>query len=848
MEITGRLKRAAAVMISTAMIIGMCGNALAEETDSSGGRETIAAEGINERNEGGMAGEGTGGMEAGAAGANGAGANGAGDSTTESAGTETGVAGTSQPGSGTGREMGSETGGSGADSVSGAQDGGSQEGSGGRVRGKEDSNNPDDGAPGSGSLWVGEYEIFAPGGSKDTLDVLRKGRQAKVVVNVRSNGIKTSEVGKRGVTVTKLSDSFRNGENPKVKITSDKEDDLEFTVTFTRLTYTGKGDVLRLKVGFKSSGIPSEQLEVNISECEESAPRENGDTGSTTGQPIIRVRRISPQNPVGPGDHFTLEVELENTSKDADIEDMVVNVSPGSSLFIGGDTNTRIVSRLDTGRAELVKFNLIAGQDISGPSQLIDLELKYNYYSGGQLTSAASVQKVLLPVKGGTATGQPVLLIDRGPMGPVSSGQPFQITLKLENTDTVKGIRNLTATFEPNDQISLLEATDTRQIGDIGPGQSVDVSVNLKAGSELSSAASQLLGITLKFDYDTDKGTVQGTYSQRIVVPTNGKTATPGAPTPNIILTNYTYGDKVSAGQVFRLNMEFMNTSQVSPIENVVISLETGEGLSINSSSNTFYVPKMGPGEKKAQQVDVQALFQTKDSKVQSPKITISCKYEYIDKTERKQSTAAETIAVPVYQPDRFQVSPPSFVEEIRQNEETTISLPYVNKGRGQVYNVEASLEGDIQVIDRSLNLGNFDAGKSGTIDFIATPKKAGTFEGRVKVTYEDESMEIRTMEIPVTFEVKEGAAEETDGADMMDGEMDGGRKMNWKMMAGILTAALVSGILWIKRKKAKGLKDRNRCQEQNGWEELEDGQNLEGWDELEDSRDQPSENEEDKT
>ena len=848
MEITGRLKRAAAVMISTAMIIGMCGNALAEETDSSGGRETIAAEGINERNEGGMAGEGTGGMEAGAAGANGAGANGAGDSTTESAGTETGVAGTSQPGSEPGREMGSETGGSGADSVSGAQDGGSQEGSGGRVRGKEDSNNPDDGAPGSGSLWVGEYEIFAPGGSKDTLDVLRKGRQAKVVVNVRSNGIKTSEVGKRGVTVTKLSDSFRNGENPKVKITSDKEDDLEFTVTFTRLTYTGKGDVLRLKVGFKSSGIPSEQLEVNISECEESAPRENGDTGSTTGQPIIRVRRISPQNPVGPGDHFTLEVELENTSKDADIEDMVVNVSPGSSLFIGGDTNTRIVSRLDTGRDELVKFNLIAGQDISGPSQLIDLELKYNYYSGGQLTSAASVQKVLLPVKGGTATGQPVLLIDRGPMGPVSSGQPFQITLKLENTDTVKGIRNLTATFEPNDQISLLEATDTRQIGDIGPGQSVDVSVNLKAGSELSSAASQLLGITLKFDYDTDKGTVQGTYSQRIVVPTNGKTATPGAPTPNIILTNYTYGDKVSAGQVFRLNMEFMNTSQVSPIENVVISLETGEGLSINSSSNTFYVPKMGPGEKKAQQVDVQALFQTKDSKVQSPKITISCKYEYIDKTERKQSTAAETIAVPVYQPDRFQVSPPSFVEEIRQNEETTISLPYVNKGRGQVYNVEASLEGDIQVIDRSLNLGNFDAGKSGTIDFIATPKKAGTFEGRVKVTYEDESMEIRTMEIPVTFEVKEGAAEETDGADMMDGEMDGGRKMNWKMMAGILTAALVAGILWIKRNKAKGLKGRKRCQEQNGWDELEDGQDLEGWDELEDSRDQPSENEEDKT
>lgn len=828
-------------MISAFMIIGMCGNVLAEETGSQDGREKIVAEG----NASGGSDSGGRATEGGATGGSAAEGSAAGG-----AGMETGAAGTLQEGR--------ETGGSGGDPAGGSQGSGNQEGSsgsqegssgsregsssgqdssGGQDSGKEGADNPDPGSGESGSLWVGEYEIFALGGSKDTLDVLRKGRQAKVVVHVRSNGIKTSEVGKRGVTVTKMSDSFRNGENPKVKITSDKEDDLEFTVTFTRLTYTGKGDVLRLKVGFKASGIPSEQLEVNISECEESAPREHGDTGSTTGQPVIRVRRISPQNPVGPGDHFTLEVELENTSKDADIEDMVVNVSPGSSLFIGDDTNTGIVSRLDSGRTGQVKFNLIAGQDISGPSQLIDLELKYNYYSGGQLTSASSAQKVLLPVKGGTAAGQPVLRIDRGPMGPVRSGQPFQILLKMENTDTVKGIRNLTATFEPNDQISLLEATDTRHIGDIGPGQSADVPVNLKAGSELSSAASQLLGVTLKFDYDTDKGTVQGTYSERIVVPTNGRTATPGAPTPNIILTNYTYGDKVSAGQVFRLNMEFMNTSQVSPIENVVISLETGEGLSINSSSNTFYVPKMRPGERKTQQVDVQALFQTKDSKVQSPKITISCKYEYIDKTERKQSAASETIAVPVYQPDRFQVSPPSFVEEIRQDEETTISLPYVNKGRGQVYNVEASLEGDIQVIDRHLNLGNFDAGKSGTIDFIATPKQAGTFEGKVKVTYEDESMEVRTVEIPVTFEVKEGTAEEPEGAVIMDGEMDGGRKMGWKLPAGILTAVLLSGILWIKRKKAGGLNVYKRIQGQTGWDELEDSGIRDSWDEPEDSR-----------
>ena len=124
-----------------------------------------------------------------------------------------------------------------------------------------------------------------------------------------------------------------------------------------------------------------------------------------------------------------------------------------------------------------------------------------------------------------------------------------------------------------------------------------------------------------------------------------------------------------------------------------------------------------------------------------------------------------------------------------------------------------------------------------GTIDFIATAKKAGTFEGKVKVTYEDEAMEVRTMEIPVTFEVKEGAAEETSGFDGMDGEMDGGRGGDWKLPAGILTAALLAGVLWIKRKKSRGLNGQDRSQGQNGWDLLESGQEPDDWDLLEDGQ-----------
>ena len=105
-------------------------------------------------------------------------------------------------------------------------------------------------------------------------------------------------------------------------------------------------------------------------------------------------------------------------------------------------------------------------------------------------------------------------------------------------------------------------------------------------------------------------------------------------------------------------------------------------------------------------------------------------------------------------------------------------------------------------------------------------------------------------MEIPVTFEVKEGAAEETAGPDMMDGEMDGGRKPDWKLPAVILTAVLLAGILWIKRKKSRGLNVRNRSQGQTEWDMLEDSQNRNDWDEPEDARsgNRLTENEEDRS
>ena len=120
-----------------------------------------------------------------------------------------------------------------------------------------------------------------------------------------------------------------------------------------------------------------------------------------------------------------------------------------------------------------------------------------------------------------------------------------------------------------------------------------------------------------------------------------------------------------------------------------------------------------------------------------------------------------------MYQPDRFELKSPVYSENFRQNEEATISIPYVNKGRGQVFNVEAKLEGDIPALEKDLTLGNFESGKSGTIDFVVTPKKTGKVEGKIRVSYEDEAMQQKTEEIPISVEVMEAQNEQADVSEM---------------------------------------------------------------------------------
>lgn len=290
--------------------------------------------------------------------------------------------------------------------------------------------------------------------------------------------------------------------------------------------------------------------------------------------------------------------------------------------------------------------------------------------------------------------------------------------------------------------------------------------------------------------------------------PTPDPTTRPAAATPNIIVKKYSYGDEqIMAGTTFPLTITFANTSSVLGVENIVMSIETEEGLAISASSNTFYFEKLGPGATQTQELEISAIGSDRST---SSGISISFRYEYVDDSTRNSQTSSEKIAVPVFQPDRFEVAPPELRDMFYSGQEAFLSFNYVNKGKGTIYNVEAKLESDdVSAVNGVQNLGNFEAGKSGTIDFVVTPFMAGEANLTVHISYENASGETVTKDYPLTLSVMDVDPDPVDPTipDPVEPETEKkGSSLVWWLAgaAAVLIAFVVTALLVRRHKKKK--------------------------------------------
>lgn len=388
----------------------------------------------------------------------------------------------------------------------------------------------------------------------------------------------------------------------------------------------------------------------------------------------------------------------------------------------------------------------------------------------------------------------------------IAAGETKTITVYIQNAGTT-AMRDPILTFKSSGSLLIMGSQDY-MLDDIRAGRDTAVTVTVKAPDKIESQM-QTIDASLSFYYDNGTqltgGSASGSVNVLSTVTKDTKDEeTIASPTPIVILSKYNYGgSSVAAGSSTNLSFSFTNTSKTIKIENVMVTVTGGQDLMLNGSTNTFYFESVAASGSKTVTVPMKAA-QLISASAQDVKIDVT--YEYVDQNARKSGNATLSLSVPLYQPDRFELSEPKTSYTGYVGEETSLTIDYVNKGKSAINNVEATISGDIDSPTPYQRVGTIDGGKNGTIAFAVTPQLEGENQVKIVITYEDSNGNTKERVFEATVEAM--AYEPTDpGMDdpgMIDPEP--ASTFPWKYVISAVVAALIVLliVLRIRKKKAK--------------------------------------------
>lgn len=388
----------------------------------------------------------------------------------------------------------------------------------------------------------------------------------------------------------------------------------------------------------------------------------------------------------------------------------------------------------------------------------------------------------------------------------IAAGETKTITVYIQNAGTT-AMRDPILTLKSSGSLLIMGSQDY-MLDDIRAGRDTAVTVTVKAPDKIESQM-QTIDATLSFYYDNGTqltgGSASGSVNVLSTVTKDTKDEeTIASPTPIVILSKYNYGgSSVAAGSSTNLSFSFTNTSKTIKIENVMVTVTGGQDLMLNGSTNTFYFESVAASGSKTVTVPMKAA-QLISASAQDVKIDVT--YEYVDQNARKSGNATLSLSVPLYQPDRFELSEPKTSYTGYVGEETSLTIDYVNKGKSAINNVEATISGDIDSPTPYQRVGTIDGGKNGTIAFAVTPQLEGENQVKIVITYEDSNgnTKERVFEATVEAMAYEPADPGMDDPGMIDPEP--ASTFPWKYVIIAVVAALIVLliVLRIRKKKAK--------------------------------------------
>lgn len=558
--------------------------------------------------------------------------------------------------------------------------------------------------------------------------------------------------------------------------------------------------------------------------------------------PKLQFANIKQSVVPGSKENFQLTFDMGNVSEKYGIDGGTIQVEPSTGLAAADSSDTIRIEAMAPGTISTQTLNLKTIEGMT-EKEYVTLTYTYTYTVGGTSMEVTGTEKLNVKTKLTTPDNDmvPYIVLDEYTYGKnIKHGENVTLSVKFKNKSADYDISNVVISAAPSDGLIAKNASNKILADTLKKGKSIEKKLKFNVKDEVATGY-QSVTFTIRYQYmkdgvatDVETTEVANIYVNGNPELDNKEEQNATVATPYMMVESYEYGgDKVAAGSTFTLKMNIKNTSSTIGMENIVVSLNASEDLTVAAASNTFYIEKLAPGEVVTKEIDLAALSTAKS---QSSIITLDSKYEFLANNSRQQVTSSEQISIPVYQQDRLELQLVENMEETFVGNEHSLSIQYANKGKGNVYNVSAELKGNVEAAEKVQNLGNFEPGANGTIDFFPISNEAGEVSGEVVISYEDENGEEKQVSVPFTYAVSEmmmddtmmegGMFDDGMGGEYMEPGMETGTASTFNPLFVLIPAAIVIAViivvLVLQSKKKKKRKEQMLLDELNRLDEEE--------------------------
>lgn len=534
----------------------------------------------------------------------------------------------------------------------------------------------------------------------------------------------------------------------------------------------------------------------------------SGSSRDSDSRPVMVLKEFS-YNPeiVQAGEEVTIKITLSNASNRV-AKDVKVSITGlKSDEFIHSGTSD--VKHLKTLKGNLqtkLEFTIQASEKMTTGNYSVGIRADYSDEQDRSYTDEYSVFIKVEGTEKSAAVAVNNIVVSPGKVG---SNEDFALSFAVKNNGGTRA-ENIKVSVKGDEGI-FSKSPDIIMIESLEPGKSHTAEFTLFAGDELQA---KYYNIQISLEYeDPARDDAKVTVNQYTGVNVNGSNS---KLIPKIIINSYRFEPVVvRAGERFSLEMSFLNTSSTRTVNNIKVYL-TGidsdeEGKIVFTpvgSSNTFYIDSIG-----SKGVSGQSMIMYTIPDAEPRTYTVTANLEYQDE-DGKEYEATELIGIPVIQQSQLSAGEISLPPEAFIGEPVPLSVEFYNTGKTKLGNLMVRVEGDFDIQEKQLYIGNFESGAYDYFESSIIPTATGAVDGKLIFTYDDPSGE--PQEYVREFTVNAVEAPPFDPAGQMPPEgMDQGQgflkkvftnKSFWGGLGVGIVAAALSGVAVTKRKRKRSI------------------------------------------